>query len=311
MALIAPNPIGRPLEHATAEELTMTIQADQHRYEATALPDDPLVGVGGQILVGFDGSPASESALTWAVARATTRGVRRIVLVGVVDDDSGAMGQDYADLAAEQAARLLSRTADRVSEKHPSLLVDTRLARGSVAVGLAGAGSDEDLVVVGSDKTGYARGRVYGSRSLQLAAVAGGTIAVIPAVDLRLREGVVVALQEPERAGELARMGAREAVQRRSSLSLVHAIPLESGPERHACADLTLAAGRAAASQESPHLEVTSFLAHRRPAEAILNLSRDKALLLVGRSRRPEPNVLGGTLHEVLMNANVPVVVIR
>lgn len=275
---------------------------------ATAL--DPLLGPGGRLVVGFDGSAAGAAALAWAAVRA--RHFRTdLQLTGVVDDDFGAMGADYSEESALRLAQLLSEAADRLEETHPGLAISSRLVEGSVATALASVASPSDLVVIGSDKTGFARGRVYGVRSLQLAAVTTSALVVIPSVDVRLRTGVVVAVDDTATAIRLARIGAREARERDGQLVLVHAIPIGSDADRRARAEIVLATARAAAEEEGGSVQVTSHLAHRRPAEAVLNLSRDKALLLVGRSRQPDGLGLGGTLHEVLLNANVPVVVVR
>jgi len=271
---------------------------------------DPLLGPGGRLVVGFDGSAAGAAALAWAAVRARHFGTE-LQLTGVVDDDFGAMGADYSEESSLRLAQLLSEAADRLEESHPGLAISSRLVEGSVADALASAASTGDLVVIGSDKTGFARGRVYGVRSLQLAAVTTSALVVIPSVDVRLRTGVVVAVDDTAGAIRLARIGAREARQRDGQLVLVHAIPMGSDADRRARAEVVLAAARAAAEEEDASIQVTSHLAHRRPAEAVLNLSRDKALLLVGRSRRPDGLGLGGTLHEVLLNANVPVVVVR
>jgi len=270
---------------------------------------DPLLGAGGRFVVGFDGSAASEAALGWAAVRAA-RNSAALVIAGVVDDDAGAMGSAFSEESARTLALLLSETTDRIEQAHPGVPVSSELLTGSVAWALAGAATPHDLVVIGSDKTGYARGRVYGARSIQIAAVTPGPLAVVPSVDLRLRSGVVVAVDDTEKAPALARMGAREALIRRAELILVHAVPLGSGEARLACADKVLAAARSAALEECDQLEVRSYLAHRHPADSILNLARDKALLLIGRSRRPESFGVGGTTHEVLTNANAPVIVV-
>jgi nucleotide-binding universal stress UspA family protein len=270
---------------------------------------DPLTESGGRIVVGFDGSLASSSALTWAVHRANRSG-GDLCIAGVVDDETGSMGQGVSADRANALAHLLSETADRLQGEWPKAAISTVLAYGPVSSALVAVAEPHDLVVIGSDKTGFARGRVYGSRSVQLAAAALGSIAVVPAVDLRLRGGVVVGVHSLESAARLGRTGALEAVARNSDLVLVHAIPALTDAKRRSFADEVLAVARAAAREECDRLEVRSQLAHRRPAEALLDLARDRALLLVGHSRTEEPLGVGGVLHDVLINANVPVVVL-
>ncbi|MFS4506411.1 universal stress protein [Clavibacter sp. Sh2141] len=262
-----------------------------------------------RLLVGLDGSSASATALDWAVRRAMRTGAE-VQLVGVVDDDAGAMGSGYAQQSEREHARLLSATAARVAAEHPGVAVTTRLVDGPVALALAGAARADDVVVVGSDKTGYARGRLYGVRSVQLAALVPGPLVVVPSADLRLRDGIVVALDGTATTAEFAEAGAEEASASGCRVSLVHAIPAEGGPDARHRGDRVLHDALDAAHAVDPGLEVTRHLTSRRPAEAILNLSRDRALLVIGRSRRTPPPGIGGTLHEVLLNANVPVMIL-
>jgi nucleotide-binding universal stress UspA family protein len=281
--------------------------------EAVPIPrnqvDDPLLGAGGTYTIGFDGSPASRGALAWAAARARTSSAP-LRLIGVADDDAGGMGAEYAEESARRLAGLLSAAGDDFEETHPGLVVNTVLVRGEVATELAQAAGPDDLVVIGSDKTGYAVGRLYGFRSLQVAAAPARRVAVIPSVNLALRAGVVVGVEAIPTMVDLVRIGAREAALHRCPLTLLHAVPMAADAARNVRADEVLTEARAAALQESPEIEVVSHLAHRPAADALLNLSRDSALLLLGRSRSTSPLGVGGTLHDVLVNANAPTIVI-
>lgn len=271
--------------------------------------DSRTAGEAGRCVVGFDGSGAARTALDWAVSRALRNG-RDVHLVGVVDDDAGAMGIGYAEQSALQHAHLLSDTAAQLVSAHPELVVTTQLVHGAVAAALAETTRADDTVIIGSDKTGYARGRLYGARSIQLAALVPAPLVVIPAADLRLRDGIVVALDGTEASDSLARLGAREAVARDCRLSLIHAVPPGAADEQRRRGYDALGRALEKARTVGPALEVTRHVTSRRPAEAVLNLARDRALLLVGRSRRTPSPGLGGTLHEVLINANVPVMVV-
>ncbi|RIJ58689.1 universal stress protein, partial [Clavibacter lycopersici] len=202
-----------------------------------------------------------------------------------------------------------SAAAARVASAHPGLAVTTRLATGAVAPSLA-AVDEDDVLVVGSDKTGYARGRLYGVRSVQLASLVPGPLVVVPSADLRLRDGVVVALDGTAASDALARAGAQEASAAGSRVSIVHAVPQEGGADARHLGDAVLHRALDVAHEVDPGLEVTRHLTSRRPAEAILNLARDRALLVIGRSRRTPSPGIGGTLHEVLINANVPVMIL-
>jgi nucleotide-binding universal stress UspA family protein len=263
----------------------------------------------GRCVVGFDGSSAGVTALDWAVTWAA-RNHRDVHLVGVVDDDAGARSGTSASDGDHARAQLLSETVALLTEQHPRIAVTTRLIAGPVAASLAAAARPDDLVVIGSDKTGYAHGRLFGARSVQLAALVSGPLTVVPAADLRFRAGVLVAIDGTPESSRLARVGAEEAVARQCALGLVHAIAVDATSERRQLGEAVLREAFEAARAVAPGLEISRHLANRRPAEAMLNLARDRALLVMGRSRRVATAGVGGTLHEVLINANVPVMVL-
>lgn len=267
---------------------------------------DPLLSPGGSYVVGFDGSQASLNALRWVTDRASS-GTHEVVLVGVTDEPGEPRGTEGGPL---EFAGMLARRAREMRARHDVASVSTRLASGSVPAALAAAVRPGDLLVIGSDKTGYAQGRVYGVRSVEVAATATGIVVVVPAVDLRMRSGVVVGVDDEPGAVDLVSLAVREAVGHRSQLLLVHAVPRGSGTERRARGEHVLARARLAAWEEEPGVQVSAHLVARRPADAILNLSRDRALLVVGRSQHRGPLGVGTTLHEVLINANVPTAVV-
>src|SRR4051794_36450948 len=284
-------------EAAVAAEQTSAV-AEQQPAPAAA---DPLTPAGGRYVIGFDGSNASRRALTWTAARAQE--VRRpLVLAGVVEgpEEDGAADRARAlpDLLAQRAAQL----AD--SSDAPS--VSTLVAHGDVATALVRAVRDGDALVVGTDKTGYATGRILGIRSIQLAAIAPGVLIVVPVADLRLRHGVVVAVADVPGMEEAVRTGAREALRRSTELHLVHAVPSPVAHGREERGERLLARAREAAAGEPGPLRMESHLVHRSPGDAILNFTRERALLVVRRTRHPVLGV-GRTVHDLLVNANVPI----
>lgn len=274
------------------------------RPDSAGSGNDPLLSSRGRYVVGFDGSQASTMALRWATQRAYA-GSHEVVLFGVAGERGDRTAPSELDLA-----RKLGRRADELRHGSAELAVSTRVAKGDVAAVLAQAVSPGDVLVVGSDKTGYAQGRVHGFRSLELAASAIGNLVIVPAVDLRMRSGVVVGVDDTPGALELVRIGAREAANRRSLLLLVHAVPPGGVAPDRGRPDEVLDRARLIAWAEEAGISVTEHLVQRRPADALLNLSRDRALLVIGRSRQPGPLGVGPALHEVLINVNAPTVVV-
>lgn len=272
-----------------------------------ALPEGSgglLPAAGGRCIVGVDASASSRAALSWAADRALPW--HPMHLVGVVAGDRGGDGTDTED----RLVRVLADAAADLLDRHPGSRITTGVERGDVADALAGSAGRHDLVVIGSDKTGYARGRLLGVRAIELAAAAPGPVAMVPSVDLRLRTGVAVALEDPSSAPALARLGAQEAALRGCALTLVHAVRSSTGGHRVAAADDVLAAARVAALEARPELEVTTRAAHHHPVDAILDVSRGKAVLMLGRAPDTTALGVGRTLLEVLLNANAPTVAI-
>lgn len=261
----------------------------------------------GRYLVGFDGSSPSQSALAWTIRRAH-RLPRPIVLVHVAEGDDGAMGGEFENQSIREGAALLSGRVAELRHSEPQLQVDGMALVGNVTWELARVVSPDDLLVVGTHKTGFLHGRVLGSRSVQIAAAAGCSVAVIPEVDLRFRSGVVAGIDRVSSAGAIAEFAADEAAARSEELSLVEAAPsgstvTDSEP---------LSAATHAARLRHPELVIRSRMSARGPAEALLDAARDKALLVLGPgSGLPERSPIGSVMHDVLLNVNAPVLVAR
>jgi nucleotide-binding universal stress UspA family protein len=262
-------------------------------------------------VVGVDGSAPSEAALAWAVRNARRDGAP-LELAHVVDPEQGMMGVDLLDAAERAGERLLAEATQRIRMQHPELDVSAELLSGVPTWTLAAHARPDDTLVVGTGKTGYVSGRVLGSRSVQFALAASGTVAVVPEGDPKFRDGVVAGIDRPETAASIARHAAHEAVDRGMRLTLIHAVPPEVAASQRANLESPLVLAAEAARDVAGMLEIRSRLSTRVPAEALLDASRGSALLVVGpgsvgRTHSP----LGTTLHAVLLNANAPVLVVR
>lgn len=268
--------------------------------------------------IGADGSGPSRAAILWALGRAEADGAP-VVLVHVVDDEWGQLGPDYAREAERRAGSLL---AEEIAEArtHAGLEIGALIRHGSPAWALAGVPASDDVLVVGTHKTGFLSGRVLGSRSVQIAAAAGCTVAVVPETSADSRHAVVVGVDRFEGSTPAVIRGAREADRLGQDLILVHT-PSTLGqgpgspvmPESDRAAQAVLTAATTLATATTPGIRVIPRLVHGGPAEALLDAGAEASLLVLGVSH-PRPltqSVIGSVTHDILMNITVPVLIAR
>jgi nucleotide-binding universal stress UspA family protein len=256
-----------------------------------------------RLLVGIDGSTPSSAALRWAIGRATIEGPP-ITLAHVGEPEGGRSGEVGRD-EERRGAELLTATARALRAQ--GIDAGTLQLEGSVAWALASEAGPGDIVVVGTHKTGFLHGRVLGSRSVQIAAMVPGSVAVIPEVDLRFRRGVVAGIDRHESAAAVATAAGAEAHRNGDELHLVQSVADASVDRR----DLAIATAIDAVRATFPRLVVRSRVTVRAAAEALLDASRDKALLVLGPGSSSSRSPIGSVLHDVLINVNAPVLVAR
>lgn len=122
-----------------------------------------------QIVVGIDGSEASQRALEWAADEARLRGAHLRVVhawLEVFVDGSFTAPAVYERDAIEQAGReLLDKAVASIPDGAPELSVDSVLVHGQPEVVLLEEAEKADLVVVGSRGRGGLAGLLMGSVS--------------------------------------------------------------------------------------------------------------------------------------------------
>ncbi len=256
-------------------------------------------------VVGIDGSSPSAAALRWATARANRENAP-LVLTHVRDAEAGLMGEDFVREESRRSSELMAKLS---AELGPTGLdVSIAILEGLVASALAEFATDLDVVVVGTHKTGFLHGRVLGSRSVQIASTVPGSVAVVPDADLRFRRGVVVGVDHRETAAPVALIAAAEAISGGDDLSIIQA-ELPPGQSR---ADLPLRLAETSVRDRFPALRVRARVSGRSAAEALLDAARDKRLLVLGPgSTAPSRSPIGSVIHDVLLNVNAPVLIVR
>lgn len=115
------------------------------------------------VLVGIDGSPASELATAMAFDEASRRGVDLIAMHGWFDDELHAWtGIDW-DRQLEVGKAALAERLAGWQEHYPDVEIDQRLVEGDPAERLLTASEEAQLTIVGSHGRGGFAGMLLGS----------------------------------------------------------------------------------------------------------------------------------------------------
>jgi nucleotide-binding universal stress UspA family protein len=287
------------------------------------------------IVVGVNGLGPSNAALKWATARASL-GECDLLIVHVVDDAAGAMSASELNDESGQAQQMLDECTLRASEQRPDVRVRSRLLTGDVVIELAAASERATMLVIGTNKTGFINGTVFGGRSLQIAAAATAPVVIVPEVPRQIRKGILVGVDDSPVGRAAIKFGAQEAELRRQPLTLLHGGERYGGDryggDRYggdrpgASSDWTSDASSERSRLQLDILAKALVLARRhtsgeirtrrlsRPAaEALLDASSSAEAVVVGCSRRTgqDRNILGSVSHDLIINCRCPTIVIH
>jgi len=275
----------------------------------------------GMIVVGVDGSTPSRAALDWSVRRAASTG-SDVTLVHVVDDDSGTNGARPVNGGHAGARRFLESEVEHAGSLEPTVVVHGELRAGSPMRELVGASAEAELVVVGTHKTGFVHGKVFGSRTLQLAAASRVPVAVIPESAVHGRSGIVAGIDGSPASAAAVRFATEESERTGQPLFLVRAWGWHDAlggvdASQHNENARAEAAAKAMLTETlallEPEVDAHPRAVRRPAAEALVATAASAALLVIGSSRRDgeERLVLGSVAHDVLVNITGPTIVVH
>jgi len=173
-----------------------------------------------RIVVGWDGTDASEAALRWAISRGDDTPLTVVhVLPG------SATASEYLRAGGElssERVRLMD-AADAAREQHPGLRITTATVHGSAIHELSDYAEAGTLVVVGGAAPGHGSRWTLGAR-LAGRDGRGGAVAVIPAeLGDATRSGVVVGVDGSSASMSAIELAADEARRLGEELEVVHA----------------------------------------------------------------------------------------
>ncbi|MEV0220392.1 universal stress protein [Streptomyces sp. NPDC050704] len=269
-----------------------------------------------QVTVGVDGSLIAVRALDRAADEAVLRGTALEIVYAVPDID--------------EAGPILASAVLRVRGRQPGLPVTARAARGGPVQVLSRHGRDAALTVVGTRGLGGFAGLLFGSVSLRLAAHAHSPLLVVRGDHRPSAHGEVLLLgAESEAGADAAAYAFEEAERRGTGLRILrtgrprHLMPEQSAPVP-AHREESSPAWQAGTEHAAPRFAVAGLrekysgvgvearAVRSGPAHALLEATREAAVVVVGAHRRP--NRLGPQLspvaHALLHHSHCPVVIV-
>lgn len=279
-----------------------------------------ITGMGSDVVVGYDQTPAGERALAEAAAEAVRRGAA-LTVVHALHPSPATREAAAREVAAREVAE---EGADRARASHPGLTVRARTHAGPAAAVLADQSAVADLLVVGHHGHGSLR---PGAIALRTVARAACPAMVVRGSEHRPRGTVVAAVDVGECAEELLDFAYTEAAARGARLKAVSA-RATLWPRRYDGEDgrrgrsLTQAAARAEQALERmlepwpqayPGVVTDRELIEGSPTVFLTGATTYADLIVVGARRRTagrRGRRVGAVAHTLLLHSDCPVAVV-
>lgn len=283
----------------------------------------------GRVVVGIDGSAASEHALRWAATYAAARR-RGLTLLAAQRPFAqtrvgGVVGKLFGGGDWHEIEEQLRAACPGLSERFGGLDVDSEVVTATPADALIQASERAALVVIGTRGLGGAKAKLLGSVADAVATGARGSVVVVPdEYDAAPGAPVVVGIADADGAANAVRFAAREALAEDRPLVGVRvwertAMPPAGDPEEAGATAGVIsretalaerALGALAEGSDGPRYEVR--VVRGEPAEALVEASYGAALVVVGKRGLGGVAglVLGSTSRAVLARAACPAAVV-
>ena len=283
-----------------------------------------------RLIVGFDGSENSRTALRWAAAEAQVRSatvsaVSSYAMPPLMNlyglGTAGAAAASLERLGATCAASLNEAVA-KSAAAHPSVHFEQHVVAEQPVEYLVGATTDADLVVVGANGLGAVKHFLLGSVTGALLHKSACPVVVVPTELGTRRNRVVVGVDSSHSSNAALLFAADEADRLSGELLVVHAWQYPytisgeaaSGRTELCLVDAALVLDEAVEfARVRMSGNVVGQLAEAHAAQALLDASLDGDMLVVGSRGRGgfRSMLLGSVAHAVSVNAPCPVVVVR
>lgn len=292
------------------------------------------------IVVGVSGAGASDGALRFAVDEAIRQRCGITIVHALSESLAPPPGDPLSGFASRsesphrfvdgsdsaEAYRLVTDTARRArAESHGRVAVDSRVLIGHHVRAIVNAAENARLIVLQHhDLPVFERIFVH-STSVGVSGRAHCPVVTVPPVwdpDFH-RDRVVVGISRLDDSADVLRIAFESAERRRAKLDVVHAWTLMSsdgdvmshrsaGDERQGRSESELAELVTPWIRQFPTVKVEQHVVHQGAVEALIDISRDSDLLVLGRFRAslPLPLPLGSIARAMVSGGHCPVEVV-
>lgn len=262
-----------------------------------------------RVIAGIDGSPAAEAAIKWAAAEAVSRGAELSLLHAFVWPLFPVpLGPSEVAPGLRAAAdKIVAESVEFARKLEPEVTVTGHRSDGFPAPVLIDASEQADVIVIGSRGLGLALGALVGSTGLDLAANAHCPIVVVRPDQYDSGSRVVIGYDGSPASKVALDFGLDHARRHGLEVRVVAAQPLHTEHGQITAPELT-----AAVHSRPGGANAELVLINGHPAEQLLRLSADAALIVLGaRGRGGFAGMLIGSVSQtVLHHADCPVAII-
>lgn len=281
------------------------------------------------IVVGVDGSEASDTALEWATRTAMLEGLD-LSVVGAADllhssyNPSIVIPEGVVDASTREAAAVVHEAVSRARDHSEGIAVDGRTMSGSASAVLTQESAHASLTVVGTRGLSGVKGLFLGSVSISVAAHAASPVAVVAGA--AGTGPVIAAIDGSPLTERILDVAFHQAALRETGLLVVHSwTDLSSEVIR----DYDVDTDRLFAAADEAHALITTWIDRVGPAHPkvhverivaadgaahrILDAASDARLIVMGSRGRGgfAGLLLGSTSQAVLHHASCPVLIVK
>jgi nucleotide-binding universal stress UspA family protein len=250
----------------------------------------------GTIVVGVDGSPASDQAVSWAADQAALEH-RQLTLVHSVGHNAWIDLPEYGaaiTVARTEGQTLVDRSTAIVKRRAPSVAVQQVVRLGDPRVVLLELSADASMIVLGSRGRGPVRSMMLGSVGLTVTEQASCPVVVLrPQHVGTVRRGVLVGVDGTERSRAAIEFAYRQASIRSQPLTVmscffdtlswaVGTVGPADDDESVAGYRLALTESVAGMSEKFPDVNVTLTLHRGQARDALVHATKTMDLVVVG-----------------------------